>query len=1622
MAKPTFEPIEFAPIDFNIAYKIIQTEGFIANEYNPFHNLRLSKDRYEKSNLGRYQIVSGVQSIDARLNIIRYKKIDGNYTPIEYSIYIIDNNLYTEFYISSNNPDYIISQDIETVSPTKIISDFAEYNALKKYTPEYLFKPSLDIANPKLKSYKSKNQENKFIITNYAGELVDFTTKDLKLDINHPVDIEVQESYDGSVNLILNDDLNPPKIINSRFTPLEEGRYKVVDRAGNNDTNIYDENTLTGDTNLYKSITQLPTLSLKYVQGGGQLKVGNYVFYFKYVDSDGNETDFVAESGIVSLFLGNLSDPLSSKGALLDTDSQKMVSFVLNYVDEAYNYVNVYYTRSTGTPEGTEITKAYKVTTSYVVRNGSCNITVTGIEQIEEITLEEINVAFNIVNKAKAQAQIQNRLFFGNVDKVTIPYEELSDLSLRITPEIYQEESIGYVNEEYTDNTPYNAYEYYNVNNIYYRLGYWEDIYRFGIVYILNDFTLSPVFNIKGIDLAKVDSDKDWSTKTPIYERKDNELKRVFIEVSDEGFISSNINRLENARGVVRLAAKESIVSDTVKPIGIKFNFQGKTKVPGDVDLVTELKKYTKGFFIVRQKRIPTVYCQGISIGLDTESKLPLVPIGVWDNKANYMTESFLAEYGNKLLVLNDFQPRIRKTDKGIPNAAIIPEAEINQPYYNNIFNGSDFTIRYSSFQPVSNHFVQSNNERHYYISGYKSNIKNMIYKPDVNLTYVNDNIQLIYSNGQEYSSRAGAAEEAYKVSYFESEDLTQSAKNLLRGAWGTYIGTSNLNKVCTLFDVMIPGYRESLLQEYFQARMDLSAAYFPICNRTAWENIFVADITDESRNIICYRGDCFIGNFTHRMCRNFQDPESPTNDTIVDENTWYEHYKGYQNGALVDQENLDKINRGDLNAVQIGHWITFKCMTNINFANRVVDDLNGSEVVLNGHGRGWYPIINLTPRGEYKLPDSSLFNKGLNSTTSDKYNYILPNVPYIKNEFANRIMYSDIHITDAFKNSYRTFKLNNFKDYSKENGALVTIEDWFGDLMVIFERGVGILPINERVAMNQSNNRTVSILSDEVLPERPIMLSKIYGTQWKDSIVKTQRFVYGIDTVGKKIWRTNGQTFEIISDFKIQKFLNDNISLSERERTPLLGIRNVKAHYNEFKQDVMFTFYDDVNKTGLHGENITSLEWNLCYNELLGKWVTKFSWLPLVSENISNVYFSYNKNEAKNISAVSSSWTNSYTSKGITIEDCYSKNKPKDVTSYILEDLLSKVTYPGVEFPYINGDGTEHLLGMLVFKLDLAEHVNNIKYTIDSLDDYPLGKYFTFKQSENTDTGKIETYIYYTDSPELKDMLIKNKEGVEGKGLFYATFKIRAELIREGTQDNIETKGQLYTDIVSVRLNHSFYNIFTDQGSSWFYRHGQAGIFDTTDKILPAYWYREQHPFEFEFIVNPNIGYQKIYDNLQIISNNVWPYEIDYEIIGDNYEFAELKEIAYRMQRGEDVSNENKYLKFSNCDVDYNEDFKSYSIRHIEELKDITGKIANPKTKKKYNLRTGNSRYKEDKFNIMIDPIRYQYSNNTNNNKSLKTCETRPRDKFLKIRVKYTGDRLVAITALQTLYQISLA
>jgi hypothetical protein len=59
-----------------------------------------------------------------------------------------------------------------------------------------------------------------------------------------------------------------------------------------------------------------------------------------------------------------------------------------------------------------------------------------------------------------------------------------------------------------------------------------------------------------------------------------------------------------------------------------------------------------------------------------------------------------------------------------------------------------------------------------------------------------------------------------------------------------------------------------------------------------------------------------------------------------------------------------------------------------------------------------------------------------------------------------------------------------------------------------------------------------------------------------------------------------------------VTKFLNDYITLSEFDRKSYQGHIDVKTHYNNFKNDVIFTFVKDIpNKFSLDTKNIEKLK-----------------------------------------------------------------------------------------------------------------------------------------------------------------------------------------------------------------------------------------------------------------------------------------------------------------------------------------------------------------------------------------------------------------------------------------------
>lgn len=1746
-------------------------------------------------------------------------------------------------------------------------------NLVNKYQPLYNLYKGCNCSNGQQLSCLEPKQDAEITCL-----LHPLRTTHFNFSLEHPVEVNLQPSYDGSVNIIINDGYNIPRLINSRFSAKEDGTWEVPDRHKNinniytvyegcmedykepmcecdEDNNNLIENSQCGcyspisceheinnqklfdiSTSLNKRIESFPIVKYNGVLNTGNLPVGNYVLYFKYCDEDGNETDFIGESGIISIFKGFDGDPFTIDGGERDMDSNKSISITLQLVDNAYSFIKVYYSRTSAAADENRVAQAFEILKTFEVSsNNICNIIINGDEEKKQIPITELNQSYAVINSSETQVQINNRLFVGNVETQDLHYKELTELSLRVTPYVTKRESsskIGYIRtsdyqEIYNNNENPEKHifskEYYNTKNIYYNVGYWnEEYYRLGIVYIYEDGSLSPVFNILGYEFLKPDTcntENELQIKTNIatnsinfdYENFDylSQDENYLIKLPDQMISSTHINRdTINAKGVLKINDPDSNQSEDYWEL---YNI-GVFLSP---ELISKLKnKYCiKGFFITRQKRIPTILAQGYTLPWDKEAKVPIIEFwgrllpytNSWDQQLNqitgytntgadgwsdyydyllhmspfaskynnsfiwcqnYVVESFLRQAGEETLensgetgvshqqeithiyiprlhnilpccvdakmidldgsstveylnvpakfsgkytesyynsitqdynsgkyskeeyerkieslkkddengyssfnsiftkatikveedyaikniylngnliitldkpsysdydiietytlFINDIQTQsnqslpvllstINKSDDnikiqgtfGIQNksdsedkstvtitlfegvfntnststcvcstydvkhgyayksheydsaipernyyysdaliskadeyilqyndsirkihtfiftlnnydnisayyanfrmskgkddknpdswydmdtgnnakikhyynlykdvdgnqlTAICPEFELRQPFFNQLFTGTTFTIKYNRYQQGI--LVRKEDQERLYfplkIRGeyYNKTLADQykgeevigsltnFYHYDITepLKYkivgITDNVPVVAIDNTIFRGVLGSAAEAYRFEFINEEhcavrfqgtgDAFNSANendfNLARGIYSPYLGivalnqsieynsrnlnTEKLRQYCRTFTIYDNSYDDNFITNYL-IRVQDNAPYYPISERISFNNLltlkqhnYVPELTYNENGIIydLFRGDCFICTFTHRLNRNFQDPSAPSNDKVVSPACWEQHYKPDETVNDNGVSQISKINRGDVNAVKLGSWITIKVKSSYNLSIRSLDERYLSEKALMGRARGFYPLQQASADGGYKIPESYLINDGFGSTVGEKIYNTLPDAPYYNNYYEDRIIYSDINIQDAYKNGYRTFRSSSITDYTKQYGKIVKLVDWYGHIICIFEHGVGILPINERIESGEGIGGPVFIDNNKVLPDVPSIISDKFGSQWKDSVIKTPYAIYGVDTSTKKIWKITGSTtlptLSVISDFKIENFLKEHLNVNDTKQQVQIALRNVKSHYNQTKSDVIFTFYM-TNTNRLEGqqdrEKYDEEAWSICLNEITsdqntgasGNFVTFYSWIPLESFNLNNKFYSFDRE--------------------------------------IVRGILS--------FPELKQIGIEE-----------PEHKKLIDY---------IGKPV---YDENGNLITVNDYC--------------------GNETYYY-------------------KEYHYPSPCITALN--------------LWEHNNPFI-----RPLPTHWYGKQHPFEFEFVVIDDPSVQKIYEDLKIISNNAKPESFHFSITGDNYEFTEdIPNIFYRQEAtkelysklGSPISYNKNYIK----------------------------------------------------------------------------------------------------------------
>lgn len=1626
-----------------------------------------------------------------------------------------------------------------------------------------------------------------FNLVSEHGNLSDFTTTKLNFDRQHPVDITIQDSYDGSVNLILNDDKNRPRLVNSRFTVQEDKTFLIPDHKGMKDTNLYAESTFDIDTSLKRITVNIPKLEFVGLEDGGNMKCGSYTFYFKLADADDNETEVIAESGLVQCHVGKVNTPGKMRMGMKDENSQKIVKFKLSNIDSGFDYIKVLYVRISTDNTQAVVPTYHMIDYKFPIdTDGTCNIYIRGTETVLDCTEDDILTDYADIEAVKTQEQDDNILFFGNIAKPEHNWNALSQFARQITASVEQKTNIGFLDQKYEDTFEIDEDHklgYYNMKNVYYRVGYWPDeFYRFGIVYIFHDDSLSPVFNILGGDLSD-DAHANAYKAFVNSEILDYEPESGFYD--KDNFI--------NSRGVIRLPKKDIFQTNkigvlTASPLSVKFTYNTGRDGISTASLFNEHK--VKGYFFVRQKRVPTIAGQGVVIG---KTKKDFGSIPVLYSNGKYQTRGFLQS--TRILEEGKDSNISIPTANAANNALLMPDAILRETDYNQLFVSNDWALDPAGACSFSYNNTTGVCEFKSFKKAEEADEEKVISK----LTTVPEDVRIL-TNGEVnpdgtikdedyFSSMAGNSSAAYKTSDVNHawdktlpQDLTAST-SVIRGQFGPYVGMSYTDYT---FGTLVTVKKEQAMilkesdfnENEFSSRIFDSAPYYAISDRTPLT-------TDPTFSLVCYRGDCFTSFFTHRIIRNFIDPDLPTNTQVVDPATWAKNYavrctcdpdgNPYSNlkkdytgwyikasaddtgGAYTDPadiklpeddpehpeieirggenpEELDthyadeyyakkivnevarafevyvgsnrkrkntqrvvepeslendaaglslkslfkipenwelrglaNLNRADVNAIPIGQWITFPACSSMNICLRDVDFEHPDEQSIFSQKRSFYPLEAMN--SYTKIADSRIINGACTISLPARPNMLIPDVPFFRQEFNNRVYYSDFDATNRIRNSYRIFREYNFEDYPKMYGSIVRLIEHNKQLICVCEHGVLILPVHERIEAGAGVGGNVYINQHRVLPESPVVVTDEFGSMWKDSVFSTKHGVYGVDTVAKKIWKYSDKAFQCISDLKVQKFLNDHLDMSEFDLQEYVGHINVKTHYNDFKHDVVFTYYRDI-PVDTYGNTVTPTAenfdhwragetWSICYNEDLDQFITYYDWIPVESTNVDNIWYSFDRDKLEEVWNYKAPILTTPVKKA-RIDRAFSTETEKIYFSGLWRKTISLPSKFSALTFYIKTEDSP-----VDFKL--TQQINNRDYksiynfSISASDSW---QFITLlMNNELVKTAEV-TMVAQSGTAELCELKVTpiDEDDLEFRQLF-------DEISEPDTY-----RAPIYTD---PNNDTRFISLRGDRPFMELWKHGQAGLYDNQGQIKPTHWYGKQHEFNFEFVVAEQTVYQKIFNNLKMIANKVEPKKFEFEIDGDCYDWSEYKEvIEWINHKAKDDTERDSlyeevlstpYGQLRNAYIDFPQLFgrdASYLIKKLPyiriELSDRKGTKDNslyinqdpefdyladnstdlslvedlPLSEKrvhteqlgnnirKYGRLRGNMEYLEDAWDVEIRPIHYIYAYFDNGLKFSKPQEARLRDKYLRVKVRYSGEELAVIQGIITLFDYSFA
>lgn len=966
--------------------------------------------------------------------------------------------------------------------------------------------------------------------------------------------LEIQPDYDNSVNLCFTIAGLPPRIVNSKFD--NKTLAIIPDRPGAANTNTYTFSSVEKETHLQIFSDKILDISLAAINEGGKVKCGNYVYVFKYMSEDFNKTAVVGQSSICQIAFGN-SDFTRKGGDETDETTLRTILDLAN-VDTDFKFLKVYALYSSG-QEGVQ-EQYLEFTQPLTITGEAMQFIHTGFEELREVTIDEFTLDYSPIAAAECGVQIGGYYILGNVTQVNYDYTIFRDAAANISP-IFGVKAItlgalpGYAD-------PLNVYNYMG--------SFGRESYPYGIVFIMPGGVLSPMFPTRG---------------------------RI-INSQVVGPSPSVSSYVDQPNGIITFPYSNHFLPFDNSQLQAKYVEFDMASVP------VQIKSASVGFFFVRGERRPAMLTQGLlipTVRVPTMDRITLTGDDdsndnyYWDNRtlatdtsvfkhlpsldsmmeayrydrvvgfesdvvdgANKISAGYMPIFVNDIKVSNAAYPEIWSTQHW---ALISGEALLNEPAYVTSLQRDNLSLHQlakitfditGNVTPKFKTDLAAATGLYYkfktflrYTGTSLTSVTKLVYTPGGTFASGNEFISSISTRlryGPDSSIIQHYLVKQNYLSFFgmivpSLQDSGKSAANPIGGN-GRITAAAGSNLLTTGDSVTSgPGYNSNgktanagfLVNIYPGALIPTGEQLYPtidgisyrqVSKRYAW-----ADVPPTNK-IAVFGGDCYVGKIARKLNQAPYSTRTELNITNINAGImpeWYQESK--YNLALRQPKQFDASETEDRSFFpqrNQGDFIKYR-------ESRLPETLS--------HSQGYSRL--LTPKGFFTIPALA---------------------PFVKSRFFARLLPSEKHIPNAFRNGYRSFLESKMRDYDTSMGEIVAIFNHHGNLLVIFEHGVGITAIEQRVQTGQDQAGPVVLEATTVLP--PTLqhegFSREIGCQNHLSLVQTPNGVYGVDVSRDKIWVVTDK-LRVISDGVVDAFIKGNLT-------------NPRSGYDPEHNEVLFT------------------------------------------------------------------------------------------------------------------------------------------------------------------------------------------------------------------------------------------------------------------------------------------------------------------------------------------------------------------------------------------------------------------------------------------------------------------